>query len=81
DVICDDTRIYGDGINIAARLESIAPPGGICVSSKVFEEVQGKIDVSFKDVGQRALKNIAHPVRIFQLDFDTELSHSQQSFV
>jgi class 3 adenylate cyclase len=42
DVICDDTRIYGDGINIAARLESIAPPGGICVSSKVFEEVQGK---------------------------------------
>ncbi len=49
DVICDDTRIYGDGINVAARLESIAEAGGICLSGKVYEEIEGKIDIACED--------------------------------
>jgi adenylate cyclase len=73
DVICDETRIYGDGINIAARLESIARPGGICVSSKVFDEVHGKVDIHFKDIGERILKNISQPVRIYQVEPRSEL--------
>jgi len=65
DVIYDDVRIYGDGINIAARLESIAEPGGICVSEKVFEEIRDKIQDPFVDLGTKQLKNIARPVRVY----------------
>src|SRR5262247_3540579 len=67
DVIYDDARIYGDGINVAARLESIAKPGGICISSKVYEDVRGKIDLSYEDVGEQQLKNIAQSVRCYQV--------------
>src|SRR5262245_33852295 len=79
DVICDDTQIYGDGINIAARLESIAQPGGICVSSKVFDEVRGKVDVSFKDIGERVLKNISQPIRIYQVELRSEQPYAPQA--
>jgi adenylate cyclase len=65
DVIYDEHRIFGDGINIAARLEGIAEPGGICVSSKVRDEVDGKINLAWHDMGERQLKNIARPVRAF----------------
>jgi adenylate cyclase len=67
DVIHDDQRLYGDGINIAARLETIAEPGGICISQKVHEEVFGKIDCAFRDIGDQHLKNISKPVRAFSL--------------
>jgi len=67
DVIYDDSRIYGDGINVAARVESLATPGGICISSKVYEEVRGKIDLSFDDVGEQQLTNIAQSVRRYQV--------------
>src|SRR5262245_65951589 len=66
DVIYDDSRIYGDGINVAARLESLAEPGGICISSKVYEDVRGKIDLSYDDIGEQQLKNIAQTVRCYQ---------------
>src|SRR5262245_11160049 len=59
DVVFDDTRVFGDGVNVAARLEAIAEPGGICISSKVHEEITGKIDVRCEDLGLQALKNIA----------------------
>jgi adenylate cyclase len=65
DVIYDENRIFGDGINIAARLEGIAEPGGICVSDKVHAEIHGKINLTFEDLGDRPLKNIARPVRTY----------------
>ena len=68
DVIFDEKRIYGDGINVAARLEGIAEPGGICISDKVHREVRGKIDVAARDLGPKALKNIEEPVRVYALN-------------
>ncbi|CAN5402698.1 adenylate/guanylate cyclase domain-containing protein [soil metagenome] len=65
DVIGEGSDIYGDGVNIAARLESLAQPGGICVSAKVHDEVRGKTEAAFEDMGEIALKNIASPVRCY----------------
>src|SRR5204863_5283178 len=63
DVIHDETRIYGDGINIAARLEALAEPGGILVSSTVHDQVRGKLPFTFEDVGEQQLKNIEQSLR------------------
>ena len=68
DVIFDEKRIYGDGINVAARLESIAEPGNICISDKVYREVRGKIDVAVRDLGPKVLKNIEEPIRVYALN-------------
>jgi adenylate cyclase len=68
DVVYDEARIYGDGINIAARLEGIAEPGGICISSKVYEEISGRIDLAYQDIGEQQLKNIARPVHAYWID-------------
>ena len=68
DIIYDEARVYGDGVNIAARLESIAEPGGICVSDKVYQEMRGKIDVPLRDLGLRTLKNISEPTRVYSID-------------
>jgi len=65
DVIGEGSDIFGDGVNIAARLEGLAEPGGICISAKVYDEVCGKIDVTFTDLGDKQLKNITSPVRAF----------------
>jgi adenylate cyclase len=70
DVVYDEARIYGDGINVAARLEGIAEAGGICVSSKVYEEISGRIDLVFHDIGEQQLKNIARPVRAYRIRLD-----------
>ncbi len=67
DVIYDESRIFGDGINIAARLENIAEPGGICISSKVYEEVRGRSDVAFQNIGEQKLKIIALPVVTYRV--------------
>src|SRR5690242_9551610 len=67
DVIHDDTRIYGDGINIAARLEGLAEPGGMLVSQTVHEQVRDRLGPAFKDLGGRTLKNIARPVRVYRV--------------
>jgi TolB-like protein/class 3 adenylate cyclase/Tfp pilus assembly protein PilF len=67
DVIHDERKIYGDGINIAARLEALAQPGGVLVSSTVYDQVRGKLPFSFEDVGERQVKNIEQPVRMYQL--------------
>ena len=63
DVIVEDGRVYGDGVNIAARLEALAEVGGICVSGKVHDEVRGKLDRTFDDIGPQTLHNIAAPGR------------------
>jgi class 3 adenylate cyclase len=65
DVIVEPHDIFGDGVNIAARLESIAEPGGICISSSAYDHVRGKVGVEFVDMGEQSLKNIARPVRAY----------------
>jgi len=67
DVIHDETRIYGDGINIAARLEGIAEPGGICISRQVFDQVSRALKADFQALGPRTFKNIARPVDVFAI--------------
>ena len=70
DIIVDGDSIAGDGINVAARLESIADPGGICVSGAVRDQVHGNIDATFVDIGERQVKNIARPIRVFAIALD-----------
>jgi adenylate cyclase len=67
DVIVEGSDLYGDGVNIAARLEALAEPGSICISAKVRDEVQGKIDVKLEDMGEVALKNMERPVHVFKI--------------
>src|SRR5262249_52002418 len=67
DVIVEDGDIYGDGVNVAARLEAMADPGGICISALVHEQVRGRLDCAFEDLGEQALKNIARPVRGYRV--------------
>ena len=66
DVIIEDGDIFGDGVNIAARLESSAEPGGICISDDAYRQIRGKLDANFEDTGEHDLKNIPRPVRIYQ---------------
>jgi adenylate cyclase len=65
DIIIDGDDIYGDGVNVAARLEALAEPGGICISSAAREQVLDKVPISFADLGERSIKNIERPVRIY----------------
>ena len=65
DIVVDGDDILGDGVNVAARLEGIAEPGGICISGSAYDQVRGKVSVEFADLGERNLKNIARPVRVF----------------
>ncbi|RXG89003.1 MULTISPECIES: adenylate/guanylate cyclase domain-containing protein [Bradyrhizobium] len=67
DVIVEPNDIFGDGVNIAARLESIAEPGGICISSSAYDQVRGKVGVEFVDLGEQNLKNIARPIRTYAM--------------
>jgi adenylate cyclase len=67
DIVVEGDDILGDGVNIAARLEGIAEPGGICISGVVHDQVRGKVEVEFVDLGEQNLKNIAHPVRAYRV--------------
>jgi adenylate cyclase len=67
DVIYDEARIYGDGVNVAARLEGLAPPGGICISEDVYRQSRGKLELITEDIGEQKLKNIAEPVRVYRV--------------
>src|SRR6476660_8994229 len=66
DVLIEGEDILGDGVNLAARLEGIAEPGGICISEDAFRQLRGKIETEFLDGGEQALKNIARPMRIYR---------------
>src|SRR5215468_8264139 len=66
-VVQEDGDIFGDGVNVAARLEGLAEPGGICVSGRVQEDATGKLDLAFEDIGEQQLKNIARPVRTYRV--------------
>ena len=74
DVIIEGDDIHGDGVNIAARLEGLAEPGGLCVSGKVVEEVRNKLEVSLEDMGTQTVKNIAEPVRTYRVRIDGGVS-------
>jgi adenylate cyclase len=67
DIVVEDGDIFGDGVNVAARLEGLAEPAGICVSARVQEDTAGKLDLAFEDLGEQALKNIARPVRAYRV--------------
>jgi adenylate cyclase len=67
DVASEGERLYGDGVNIAARLEGLAEPGGICVSDAVCQQVRSKLDVAFEDMGDQSLKNIPQPLRVHRI--------------
>jgi adenylate cyclase len=68
DVIVDKGDVFGDGVNIAARLEQIAPPGGMCLSEDAYRQVRGKLDIPIVDAGEQSLKNISNPIRVYRIE-------------
>src|ERR1700732_2426757 len=67
DVIAEEHDIFGDGVNVAARLEALAEPGGICISRVVRDQVRDRLDYIFEDLGEQQVKNIARPVRVYRV--------------
>jgi adenylate cyclase len=74
DIIIDDGDIFGDGVNLAARLEGLAEPGGICVSRVVRDEIRDKLELAFNDMGEQSLKNMARPIRVFAVNIGMQAS-------
>src|ERR1700682_5468121 len=72
DVMVDGAQIYGDGVNVAARLESLADPGGICISDTIHAQIKKKLPLSYEDLGEQQVKNIAEPVRVFRVMLEEE---------
>jgi len=70
DIIIDEGDIYGDGVNIAARLEGIAQAGGICISRQVFDQIEGKLQLAYREMGPQNLKNITKPIEVFSIEVD-----------
>jgi TolB-like protein/class 3 adenylate cyclase len=81
DIVVEDGDIFGDGVNVAARLEGLAEPGGICVSARVQEDVAGRLDLAFEDMGEQALKNIARPVRVYRVRDAGDAARSPSALV
>src|SRR3984893_17372082 len=79
DVMVEGDQIYGDGINVAARLESLADPGGICISGKVHEQVRDKLALGYKDSGEQTVKNIARPVHVWRVLLDGSVSPRRET--
>jgi adenylate cyclase len=67
DVIVQRDNLFGDGVNIAARLEALAEPGGICISRVVRDQIRDKLPYAFEDLGEQSVKNIARPVRVYAI--------------
>lgn len=81
DIITESGDIFGDGVNVAARLEGIADPGGICVSARVQEDVQGKLDLALDDIGEQRLKNIQRPVRAYRIQLENKPTKFRRALV
>jgi TolB-like protein len=79
DIITDCGDIFGDGVNVAARLEGIADPGGVCISARVQEDLRGTLDLPFDDIGEQQLKNIQRPVRAYRVNLQNKLATSRPS--
>ncbi len=76
DIVIDGDDILGDGVNIAARLEGLAEPGGVLVSRAVRDQVRDRLELAFEDLGERELKNIARPVRVYRVQVPAEINSS-----
>jgi class 3 adenylate cyclase/pimeloyl-ACP methyl ester carboxylesterase len=74
DVISEGADIFGDGVNVAARLQSIADRGGICISRQVLDQIEGKVDIAYRELGRQNLKNIAKPVEVYAIHLDAAAS-------
>src|SRR5881296_647302 len=72
DVVVEGERLYGDGVNIAARLESLAEAGGLCISGTVYDQIKTKLALEYEDLGAQAVKNIAEPVRVYRVRLEPE---------
>jgi len=72
DVIEEGERIYGDGVNIAARLESLAEPGGICISGSVYSQVKSRLNLEYENLGEKSVKNIKEPVSVYRVSLEPE---------
>ncbi|TGP23995.1 MULTISPECIES: adenylate/guanylate cyclase domain-containing protein [unclassified Mesorhizobium] len=81
DIIVEDNDIYGDGVNVAARIESIARPGGVAVSGSVRDNVGNRLDLAFEDAGEQVLKNIDRPVRVYHVDLFAGIGQPRSSTV
>jgi adenylate cyclase len=79
DIIVEGSDIYGDGVNVAARLEALADPGGICVSGTVFDHVKSKVGLDFADLGEQKVKNIDQPIRIYRIALDRDADASEMA--
>ncbi len=79
DVLVEGEQLHGDGVNIAARLEGLAEPGGICLSGVVYEQVKNKLPLQYEDLGERRVKNIAEPVRVWRVRLEEADSLKSQT--
>jgi adenylate cyclase len=79
DVIAEGERIYGDGVNIAARIEGLTDPGGICISGTVYDQIENKLTLHYEYIGEQEVKNIAKPVRVWRILGEASKSQSSQS--
>src|ERR1700752_4253735 len=79
DIIIDDNDIFGDGVNVAARLEAIAEPGGVCISNDAYRQVRGKVDIVCDDMGPQSLKNIAEPMQAWRVRLKGQTASAVQS--
>lgn len=79
DIMIDDSDIFGDGVNIAARLENIADPSGICMSDDAYRQIRGKVETAFEDIGLQTLKNISEPMRVWRTRLVSDSSDARHS--
>jgi TolB-like protein/class 3 adenylate cyclase len=77
DITTEGGRVYGDGVNIAARLEGLAEPGGVCISGEIHGQVERKLDLGFEDLGEQSVKNIARPVRVYRVMLDSRIAEPE----
>jgi adenylate cyclase len=80
DIIIDDNDIFGDGVNIAARLEAMAEPGGVCISDDAHRQIRGKVDVAFEDLGPQTLKNITEPMRVWRVRVNSVAASAKPAY-
>jgi len=76
DIIIDENDIYGDGVNIAARIETLASPGAICLSDNAYQQIKGKLALDVSDMGEQQLKNITQPIRVHRVRLDEKVARS-----
>src|SRR6266851_6400133 len=67
DVLFKDNTVLGNGVNVASRIHALAPPGGICISERVYDEIRNKPEISVKELGEQTLKNVSRPIRVYTL--------------